>query len=154
VTRSVAVVGAGLAGVTTAYELAALGCRVQVFERGGSVAEQASFASNALLSPFLPDLDDGRAPAPLAWRWRRWRAGRSGGDAASVLTALSQLGLARTAELRRDLGLDDEAPTACSSRWPTPGALRRQKPGSKPGRLWACASSCSKPTRHAGANPA
>jgi D-amino-acid dehydrogenase len=108
-TRSVAVVGAGLAGVTTAYELAALGCRVQVFERGSSVAEQASFASNALLSPFLPDLDDGRAPAPLAWRWHRWRAERSGGDAASVLAALSQLGLARTAELRRDLGLDDEA---------------------------------------------
>src|SRR5262249_30418941 len=108
-TRSVAVVGAGLAGVTTAYELAAQGCRVQVFERGSSVAEQASFASNALLCPFLPDLDDGRAPAPLAWRWHRWRAERSGGDAASVLAALSQLGLARTAELRRDLGLDDEA---------------------------------------------
>ncbi|WP_423812027.1 FAD-dependent oxidoreductase, partial [Pseudomonas aeruginosa] len=43
--RRVAVVGAGLAGVTTAYELAALGCSVQVFERGGSVAEQSTFAS-------------------------------------------------------------------------------------------------------------
>lgn len=107
--RSVAVVGAGLAGVTTAYELAALGCRVQVFERGGSVAEQASFASSALLSPFVPDLADALTPAPLAWRWRRWRAGRREGSAAAALAALSQLGLARTAELRRDLGLDDEA---------------------------------------------
>lgn len=102
-------VGAGLAGVTTAYELAALGCKVQVFERGGSVAEQASFASNALLSPFVPDLADAVAPAPLSWRWRRWRASRQGSSATAALVALSQLGLARTAELRRELGVDDEA---------------------------------------------
>ena len=105
--RCVAVVGAGLAGVTTAYELAALGWQVQVFERGGSVAEQASFASSALLSPFLPALVEA-APAPWAWRWRRWQAARRRSDAASVLAALSQVGLARTAELRRDLGIDDE----------------------------------------------
>lgn len=108
-TRRVAVVGAGLAGVTTAYELAALGWQVQVFERGGSVAEQASFAGSALLSPFFPEVDDTRPPAPLSWRLRNWRAGRRGGAAASTLTALSQLGLARTDELRRSLGLDDEA---------------------------------------------
>ena len=107
--RRVAVVGAGLAGVTTAYELAALGWQVQVFERGGSVAEQASFASSALLSPFVPLLGDAPTPAPLAWRWRRWRAGRRGGNAPSTLAALSLLGLARTDELRRSLGLDDEA---------------------------------------------
>ena len=106
--RRVAVVGAGLAGVTTAYELAALGLRVQVFERGGSVAEQASFASSALLSPFVPDLADAGAPAPLGFRLRRWRAGRKGSDAGAQLAALSQLSLARTAELRRELGLDDE----------------------------------------------
>ncbi len=107
-TRRVAVVGAGLAGVTTAYELAALGLQVQVFERGGSVAEQASFASSALLSPFVPDLADASAPAPLGFRFRRWRAGRKGGDAASQLAALSLLSLARTTDLRRELGLDDE----------------------------------------------
>lgn len=101
-------VGAGLAGVTTAYELAAQGFIVHVFERGGSVAEQASFAGSALLSPFLPGLAEGGAPAPLAFRVRRWRAGRKGGDAASQLAALSQLSLARTAELRHELGLDDE----------------------------------------------
>lgn len=107
--RNVAVVGAGLAGVTTAYELAALGFKVQVFERGGSVAEQASFASSALLAPFVPDLFDADAPAPLAFRLSRWRAGRKGGDAASQLVALSQYSLARTAELRHEMGLDDEA---------------------------------------------
>lgn len=106
--RSVAVVGAGLAGVTTAYELAALGLKVKVFERGGSVAEQASFAGSALLSPFVPGLAETRAPAPLGFRLRRWRAGRKGGDAAAQLAALSQLSLARTAELRSELGLDDE----------------------------------------------
>jgi len=108
VTRRIAVVGAGLAGVTTAYELAAQGLKVQVFERGGSVAEQASFASSALLSPFVPGLADASTPAPIGFRLRRWRAGRKGGDAPSQLAALSQLSLARTAELRRELGLDDE----------------------------------------------
>lgn len=110
-TRSVAVVGAGLAGVATAYELAALGCKVQVFERGGSVAEQASFAGGALLSPFVPGLDDGRTPAPLPWRWRRWQAGRRGANALASLVPLSQLGLARAAELRQALKLDDESAT-------------------------------------------
>lgn len=106
--RRIAVVGAGLAGVTTAYELAALGAQVQVFERGGSVAEQASFASSALLSPALPGLvDDG--PAPLGFRLRRWRAGSKRGDAVAQLAALGQLSLARTASLRQDLGLDDES---------------------------------------------
>jgi D-amino-acid dehydrogenase len=109
VSRSVAVVGAGLAGVTTAYELAAQGCRVQVFERGGSVAEQASFAGNALLSPWLPDLDAAAVPTPLAWRWRRARARKRSTGVLPTLVALSQLSLARTAELRHGLDLDDEA---------------------------------------------
>lgn len=107
--RRVAVVGAGLAGVTTAYELALLGAQVQVFERGGSVAEQASFSSSALLSPALPGLTEDNAPAPLAFRLRRWRAAGKSGDAISQLVALSQLSLARTTALRRDLALDDEA---------------------------------------------
>lgn len=107
--RRVAVVGAGLAGVTTAYELAALGLEVQVFERGSSIAEQASFAANALLAPFMPELADASAPAPLGFRYRRWRAGRKGSDAPATLAALSQLSLARTDALRRELGLDDEA---------------------------------------------
>lgn len=107
--RCVAVVGAGLAGVTTAYELTVAGFEVQVFERGGSVAEQASFAGSALLMPFLSGLAESASAAPLSWRWRRWRANRRTSDAPAQLAALSQLGLARTAELRQTLGLDDEA---------------------------------------------
>ena len=107
--RRIAVVGAVIAGVTTAYELAALGAEVHVFERGGSVAEQASFSSNALLCPALPHLLDGDASAPLGFRLRRWRAGSKLGAAESQLTALGQLSLARTAELRHALGLEDEA---------------------------------------------
>lgn len=101
-------VGAGLAGVTTAYELAMLGTQVQVFERGGSVAEQASFASGALLSPAVPGLVDD-AHAPLAFRLRRWRASSKGGHAMAQLAALSQLSLAHTAVLRHELALEDEA---------------------------------------------
>ncbi|MCE4553347.1 NAD(P)/FAD-dependent oxidoreductase [Roseateles cellulosilyticus] len=107
--RSVAVIGAGLAGVTTAYELATIGCRVQVFERGGSIAGQASFASSAMLAPFVPHLTEAATPAPLAWRWRRWRASRRATAAVPALVALSQLGLERTAALRQGLGVDDES---------------------------------------------
>lgn len=107
--RRVAVVGAGLAGVTTAYELAAQGAQVQVFERGGSVAEQASFACSALLAPALPGLVEPDGSAPWAFRVRRWRASSKTNDATSQLAALGQLSLARTAALRQDLGLDDEA---------------------------------------------
>ncbi len=47
----VAVIGAGIVGVTTAYELAADGHEVTVFERRGSVAAEASFAHGGLISP-------------------------------------------------------------------------------------------------------
>lgn len=110
--RRVAVVGAGLAGVATAFELASLGCEVHVFERGGSVAERASFAGNALLSPMLADVPGfslAELPAPLIWRWHRWRATKRVAAGSAALLALSRLGLARTAEWRRDLGIDDEA---------------------------------------------
>ena len=51
----IAVIGAGIVGATTAYELASDGHEVTVFERRGAVAEEASFANAGLLSPgYLP----------------------------------------------------------------------------------------------------
>ncbi len=47
----VAIVGAGIVGVTTAYELAADGHEVTVFERHSAVAEEASFANAGVVAP-------------------------------------------------------------------------------------------------------
>ena len=47
-TMRIAVVGAGIIGVTSAYELATAGHAVSVFEQGGSIAAEASFAHAGL----------------------------------------------------------------------------------------------------------
>ena len=47
----IAVVGAGIIGVTTAYELAVDGHQVTVFERRGAVAEETSFANAGVIAP-------------------------------------------------------------------------------------------------------
>lgn len=91
----VAVIGAGVIGVTSAYELAADGHEVVVFERRGSVAVEASFAQAGLASAgavgpwagpgaagrLLRSLFDRSNPWPMpptawAWMWRWWRAGQ------------------------------------------------------------------------------
>ncbi|MEO0028857.1 MAG: hypothetical protein RJB45_898, partial [Pseudomonadota bacterium] len=46
----VAVIGAGVIGITTAYELAAQGHQVSVFERNGAAAEECSFANTGVAS--------------------------------------------------------------------------------------------------------
>ncbi|MFG6465921.1 NAD(P)/FAD-dependent oxidoreductase [Roseateles sp. BYS87W] len=105
----IAVVGAGLSGVTTAFELAALGAQVHVFERGGSVAEQASFASNAQLRPWLPGLPDATNTAPLAFRLKHWRQRTRTQAGQAAWTAVSLLGLRRAATLRHEFNIDDES---------------------------------------------
>ena len=47
----IAVVGAGIIGITTAYELARDGHEVTVYERRGAAAEEASFSNAGVLSP-------------------------------------------------------------------------------------------------------
>lgn len=49
----IGVIGAGIAGITTAAELARLGHEVHVYERRDGIAEEASFASGGLISPAL-----------------------------------------------------------------------------------------------------
>ncbi|MDD2711461.1 MAG: FAD-dependent oxidoreductase [Simplicispira sp.] len=91
---NIAIVGAGIVGVTTAYELARQGHNVTVFEQRSATAEEASFAPGGLIAPgaLVPwsapgatqeisvlgrqaTLRIGRAltPTDLAWlrRWRR-----------------------------------------------------------------------------------
>ena len=93
----IAVIGAGIVGVTTAYELARDGHAVSVFDRRSSVAEETSFANAGVVAPgyvtpwaapgmpfkVLRHLLSRHAPVRLAhpmapgqwaWMWRWWRA--------------------------------------------------------------------------------
>jgi D-amino-acid dehydrogenase len=93
----IAVVGAGIIGITTAYELARDGHEVTVYERRGAAAEESSFSNAGVLSPgyVTPWAAPGmpwkvikqmasshaafRLNLPLsggdiAWLWRFWRA--------------------------------------------------------------------------------
>ena len=47
----VAVIGAGIIGITTAYELATDGHEVTVFERCSAAAEETSFANAGVVAP-------------------------------------------------------------------------------------------------------
>ena len=93
----VAVIGAGVIGVTTAYELGADGHEVTVFERRGTVAAESSFANAGLVAPgyvspwsapgmpgkVIAHLWSEHSPvrfggrpdlATIGWMWRWWRA--------------------------------------------------------------------------------
>ena len=93
----VAVIGAGIIGITTAYELAVDGHEVTVFERRGAAAEETSFANAGVVAPgsvtpwaapgmpskVLSNLFSRHAAVKLslplsghdvAWMWKWWRA--------------------------------------------------------------------------------
>jgi len=92
----VAVIGAGIIGVTTAYELSADGHRVTVFERCGTVAAETSFANAGVIAPgyvtpwaspgmpgtvlshlfsrHTPVRLRGLSPGTVPWLWQWWRA--------------------------------------------------------------------------------
>jgi D-amino-acid dehydrogenase len=132
----VAVVGAGIVGVTSAYELAALGLEVTVFERRGSVAAESSFANAGVVAPgyvtpwaapgmpwqVLRRLFGADAPVRLAglgalaqapWIWRWWRACRPQVHAANraAMQRLAHFSRERLLELTRTLHLDyDQMP--------------------------------------------
>jgi len=95
----VAVIGAGIIGITTAWELAMDGHEVTVFERRGAAAEEGSFANAGVVAPgyvtpwaapgmprkVLSHLLSRHAPvtlalplsgSELAWMWKWWRACR------------------------------------------------------------------------------
>ena len=93
----IAVIGAGIIGITTAYELACDGHAVTVYERNGAAAEESSFANAGVVAPgyVTPWAAPGmpakvfkqifsqhaamrvRLPinaAEMAWMWKFWRA--------------------------------------------------------------------------------
>lgn len=129
----VAVIGAGIIGVTTAHEFAAQGHEVTVYERRGSVAEEASFANAGVIAPgyvtpwaapgmpakVIQHLLSRHAPvrlggpgvlAQLPWLWRWWRACRPQVHEANrrAMHDLARYSRDRTLELTRNLRLEYE----------------------------------------------
>jgi D-amino-acid dehydrogenase len=69
---NIAVIGAGIVGICTAYELAMDGHRVTVYEKSASIAEGASFANGGLLAPSLGAvLSHPQWPSGALTSWRR-----------------------------------------------------------------------------------
>jgi D-amino-acid dehydrogenase len=129
----VAVVGAGIVGVTTAYELALAGHEVVVFERRASVAAEASFGNAGVVAPgyvtpwaapgmpmkVLRHLLSRDAPVrfggfnalrQLPWMWRWWRACRRPVHQANraAMHRLALFSRTRLQEITRTLDLDYE----------------------------------------------
>ena len=69
----VAVIGAGVIGITTAYELAAQGHQVSVFERNGAAAEECSFSNTGVASASYatPWAKPGMVKHVLSHLWQR-----------------------------------------------------------------------------------
>lgn len=147
----IAVIGAGVVGVTTAYELCADGHEVTVFERHSSVAAEASFAPAGLMAAGL--LAGWRAPVGAAlrnwrrgddvmrwqglpslssWRWAsQWRRSTTGADAAQGvddLARLARFSRMRTLALNAALQLEYEQGTGALALLSTPRELERAKP--------------------------
>jgi len=105
----IAIIGAGIAGVSCAYELAADGHEVSVFERRGSVAAEASFANAGTIAPALA-LPWTKAAFGLGWRGKQWKAARHAGFAerAEATLRLAVYSHQHLQALRRALKLDYE----------------------------------------------
>lgn len=126
----IAIVGAGIVGVTTAYELASDGHEVTVFEQRSAAAEEASFATAGLLAPHLLSpwaapgfghalrligphatlrLSGGLSRANWAWL-SRWRSATHASSApAAALERLAQYSQSRLQTLAHRHELDFEA---------------------------------------------
>lgn len=152
----VAVIGAGIVGVTTAYELAADGHEVTVFERRGSVAAETSFANAGVIAPgyvtpwaapgmpgkVLRMLFERHAavrvhasldPALLAWLWRWWRACRPETWQANRthMQRLAVFSRSRLHELMHKLQLEFEHETGYLVLLRSPADLAAARPGLK-----------------------
>lgn len=150
----VAVIGAGIIGVTTAYELACDGHEVSVFERQGNVAAEASFANAGLVAPgyvtpwaapgmpgkVLGHLFSRHAPvrvragismATVGWLWKWWRACRLRTYQANRLRMqrLAFFSRARLHGISQSLQLDYERNEGYLVLLRTPADLQLAQPG-------------------------
>jgi D-amino-acid dehydrogenase len=132
----IAVVGAGIIGVTTAFELAVDGHDVTVFERRSAVAEEASFANAGVVAPgyVTPWAAPGmpakvarylfseHAPvrvswplssADLAWMWKWYRSCDLAGYAANRarMQRLAFYSRTRLHDITEHFGLDYDRST-------------------------------------------
>lgn len=126
VMMKIAVVGAGVVGIATAYELAKDGHSVTVFDKSAAACEEASFANSGLVAPsmYLPYafpshkgnavlrfLDTGRHLTRSPWRslqqvqsLRRWTQAHHPEAHAQQLAVAQQLGRYSAERLRHILG--------------------------------------------------
>jgi D-amino-acid dehydrogenase len=129
----IAVVGAGVIGVTTAYELALDGHEVTVFDRRATAAEEASFANAGIVAPWAAPGMPGKALghllsryAPvrltwppgtreLGWLWHWYRARRPETYLANRdrLHHLANYSLERLQHITRDLKLEYDCAPGC-----------------------------------------
>jgi len=150
----VAVIGAGIVGVTTAYELAAQGQEVTVYERRAGVAAETSFANAGVVAPgyVTPWAAPGMpikvlgqlfsrdaavrfvglsALRQLPWMWRFLRACRTRVHVANrtSMQRLAHYSRERMHELTARLTLDYEQRSGYMVLLRTPGDLQRARTG-------------------------
>ena len=150
----VAVIGAGIVGVTTAHELAALGQEVTVFERRASVAAETSFANAGVVAPgyVTPWASPGMplkvlgqlfardaavrfvglsAWRQLPWMWRFLRACRTKVHVANrtSMQRLAHFSRERLEEIAARLDLDFEQRKGYMVLLRTPADLQRAEAG-------------------------
>jgi D-amino-acid dehydrogenase len=150
----IAIVGAGIIGVTTAYELTLVGHDVTVFEQRGSVASEGSFANAGVLG--AGDIAPWCGPG-VPWRVLRQllssqATARLGGPGA--LTSLPWLwhGLAqysrqRLLELTRTLRLEFEQTPGHLVLLRGAAELKAAQPGLAQLREWGVAHEIADPAR-------
>ena len=150
----IAVIGAGIIGVTTAYELGRDGHEVTVFERCSTVAAETSFANAGVIAPgyVTPWAAPGMPakvlrhlfsqhspvrlrptlhPGTLIWLWKWWRACRARTYQANRLRMQRLAGYSRDRlhELTRDMKLDYERGEGYLVLLRTPKDLAMVQPG-------------------------
>ncbi len=152
----IAVIGAGIVGITSAFELASEGHEVTVFERNGGVASETSFANAGVIAPgyVTPWASPGMAgkvikhllsqhspvrinaklsPHTVAWLWKWWRASnrKTFELNRSRMQALALFSRDRLHNLSQELRLDFERSTGYLVLLRTSQDVALAKPGLK-----------------------